>query len=73
MDAATAVSRLEAKLGKKAADITDADLTPELAREVLGMQTQAEVRRCTEPGRVGAGGCGERCWACRGRRRWGAG
>eukprot|EP00887_Chlorella_sp_A99_P002171 scaffold21.g2171.t1 len=43
IDQATAISRLEAKLGKRAEEITDDDLTPELAREVLGYVSKEEV------------------------------
>uniref|UniRef100_A0A1D2A1B0 Uncharacterized protein n=2 Tax=Auxenochlorella protothecoides TaxID=3075 RepID=A0A1D2A1B0_AUXPR len=43
MDLAAFSSRLEARLGKPMAEISEADLTPAIAKEVLGLESKEEV------------------------------
>lgn len=43
MDNRTILNRLEAKLGRRVDQISEEDLTPELARDVLGLVSQQEV------------------------------
>lgn len=42
-DSAAVMSRLEAAVGKPSSEITDADLTPEIAQQVLGVKPHSVV------------------------------
>lgn len=62
MDLAAFSSRLEARLGKPMAEISEADLTPAIAKEVLGLESKEEVEA-----RVRGEGCVWEDLAWRGR------
>lgn len=46
------LSRLEAKLGKRLDEITDEDLTPELAADVMGVVMKEDVEEAVSQGLV---------------------